>query len=95
MHRRKQCAYNIRLETQGMILTGTVSGKLEKKLTSWLNSHPRNGFGLLLKSLRKVSCGILELKEKGVFLSEDRQKAEILNKYFRSVFTTENLQTLF
>ena len=50
-------------------------------------------FWSFIKNLRKDSSGIPSLKDKGVLYSEDRQKAEILNNQFRSVFTTENLES--
>ena len=104
MHRRKQRAYN-KARNSGNDCDWESFREIRKethKLTrSAYRKHIREycleskkQFWSFVKSLRKDSSGVPALKEKGILTSEDRQKAEILNEYFRSVFTTENLQTL-
>ncbi len=43
-----------------------------------------------VKSMRTDSCGVAALKSEGITYSENKDKAEILNKQFSSVFTKED-----
>ena len=103
MHRRKQRAYN-RARNTGTDSDWDYFRSVRKdthKLTKFAyRKYIRNFcleskkmFWSFIKNLRKDSSGIPSLKDKGVLYSEDRQKAEILNNQFRSVFTTENLES--
>ncbi|XP_052788794.1 uncharacterized protein LOC128223557 [Mya arenaria] len=47
-------------------------------------------FWAYIKALRKDSCGIAPLKDKGKLHNEPIDKANILNQQYRSVFTQEN-----
>ena len=48
---------------------------------------------LYIKSQRKDHCGVVPLKVDGVVYNNSLDKAEILNKYFTSVFTPILLDT--
>ena len=47
-----------------------------------------------MKKLKKDSTGIPALKDQGVLISENIKQAEILNKQFKSVFTTEDKDSI-
>ena len=51
-------------------------------------------FWSFVKKLKKDSTGIPALKDQGVLISENIKKAEILNKQFKSVFTTEDMDSI-
>ena len=44
-------------------------------------------FWSYIKSLKKDSSNISPLRENGILQSDDKQKAEILNRQFQSAFT--------
>lgn len=53
-----------------------------------------NSFGhTYIKSLRKDNHGIPPLNLNDTVISENLHKANAFNDYFKSVFTTENLQS--
>ena len=58
-----------------------------------LGENPR-GFYRFIKSKRVDSTGIPSLKTSSDIVSSDNGKATVLNEYFASVFTKENLATL-
>ena len=51
-------------------------------------------FWSYVKSIRQNNCSVSSLKSNGVLYSDNKNKADILNQQFASVFTEENLSTL-
>lgn len=51
-------------------------------------------FWSFVNRLRKDSTGIPSLRDQGNLISDNAQKAELLNMQFQSVFTKENMDTL-
>ena len=47
-------------------------------------------FWRFIKALKRDSGGIATLRDQGQLISDSRGKAEILNHYFKSVFTKED-----
>ena len=64
------------------IVCGDYSKGNNKKLWSYV------------KSLRQDNCGVSSLNNNGILYSNNKNKADILNQQFASVFTQENLSTL-
>ena len=64
---------------------------LEKKLVSNIKTDPKS-FYAYVRSKSKTKTSVSPLKNRGgVLISDDLQMSEILNSYFGSVFTKENL----
>ena len=58
------------------------------------SSKVGKGFWSYIKKLKKDSCGITPLKEDGQMVSDNKGKADILNRQYQSVFTIEDLTSL-
>ena len=101
-HRKKQRAYNKARKT-GRVEDWSNFRKLRKsthRLTRFSHRRyirnfcleSRKQFWSFVKKLKKDSSGISTLRSEGLLVSENQQKAEILNKQFCSVFTHEDLE---
>ena len=53
-------------------------------------SKPKKLFSFI-KSLRTDNSGVAPLKKEGQLVADTKQKANILNEQFKSVFTTESI----
>ncbi len=62
---------------------------LKDHLNSSLKEDPKS-FWTYVKNLRSESQGVADLKQGTQFISDNKEKAEILNKQFTSVFTKED-----
>ena len=79
------------------VVTSTVRNakrNLEKKLAYSREGNNTRTFATYIKSKTKSRIGIGPLKDGGKIVSEDPAMAEILNKFFTSVFSEEDLQSL-
>jgi hypothetical protein len=47
-----------------------------------------------IKSLRTEHSGVVRLKKEGQLVADTKQKANILNEQFQSVFTTESIDNM-
>jgi hypothetical protein len=47
-----------------------------------------------IKSLRTEHSGVVRLKKEGQLVADTKQKANILNEQFQSVFTTESIDNI-
>ena len=66
----------------------------EEKIVSEIKSNPKN-FWKYVKQRTKPISGIQSLEDNdGLMVTDDQIKAEILNNYFASVFTVENIDDL-
>ena len=63
---------------------------VNKTLTESLESGNNKSFWKYIKSKRSDSIGIAGLKQNGVLHQDSKEKAEILNAQFKSVFTRED-----
>ena len=104
MHRRKQKAYNKARKT-GDEADWEVFRQIRKDTFKMTRSAHRayvrefcldskKQFWSFVKSLKNDSTGIPALKNQGVLISDNTQKAELLNEQFSSVFTNEDLSSL-
>ena len=104
MHRRKQKAYNKARKT-GDEADWEVFRQIRKDTFKMTRSAHRayvrkfcldskKQFWSFVKSLKNDSTGIPALKNQGVLISDNIQKAELLNEQFSSVFTNEDLSSL-
>ena len=68
--------------------------KYEKKIATEGKTNPKI-FWKYIQERLKIRTGISTLKKAdGTLASEDHEKAEVLNKYFASVFTRENVNNV-
>ena len=67
---------------------------LEKKLAFSKDGNNTRVFANYIKSKTKSCISIGPLKENGKVITEDREMAEILNKFFPSVFSKEDQQSV-
>ena len=83
-------------ESLNLATTGIRKSKktFEKKLAGNIKNDSKN-FYAYVRSKQKVrdKVGSLE-NNSGNFISDGFQMAEVLNEYFNSVFTTENISSL-
>ena len=104
MHRQKQKAYNKARKT-GDEADWEVFRQIRKDTFKMTRSAHRayvrefcldskKQFWSFVKSLKNDSTGIPALKNQGVLISDNIQKAELLNEQFSSVFTNEDLSSL-
>ena len=56
-----------------------------------INRNQKNSF---IKSLRTDNSGVAPLKKEGQLVADTKQKANILNEQFKSVFTTESIDNI-
>ncbi|XP_072039025.1 uncharacterized protein [Amphiura filiformis] len=62
---------------------------IRDKLTSDMTDDPK-AFWSFINKLKKESVGIGDLKDGNKIITDDREKAEVLNKQFTGVFTQED-----
>ncbi len=103
-HKRKQRAFN-RFKKSGDPVDEENFRKIRKEINNQTRKTRRRyvrrtcessskGFWGFIKSLKQESFGICTLKDKGDLVSDNTQKAEVLNEQFRKVFTKEDLTSL-
>ena len=72
----------------------TSKRNYERSISQKVKNEPKQ-FWRYVKSKTKSVSGVSNLKnEDGVFAKSEAEKAELLNNFFSSVFTKENLETL-
>ena len=75
-------------------LTRKLRSDFEKQLLSEVKSNPKS-FWRYANSRLKTKKGIDDLQDNmGVLVSDDSQKAQLLNDFFSSVFTVEDVSTV-
>ena len=75
-------------------MTRKLSESYERDLAKNIKRNPK-AFWKYVNSKTKVRCGIGDLtREDGTIASTDEDKAETLNNFFSSVFTTEDLNNM-
>ena len=107
-HTRKQQAWNkykqtrdhddyIRATTEKnefITMTRNLCRDFERKLACSLNENPKD-FWRYCKSKLKNKSGLGDMQQvNGNLTSDDREKAELLNTYFTSVFTREDTSVI-
>jgi len=76
------------------ILTRNLCRDFEQKLAGSLKNNPKY-FWRYSKSKLKNKTGLADIqKEDGSLIGNDHEKAEILNKYFTSLFKMEDTDTI-
>ena len=99
-HKRKQRAYNRFRKTKDPADEETfhnlrrdinkMTRKSRRRFVQRTCEASSKGFWSYIKSLKQESFGIYTLKDKGELISDNVQKAEVLNEQFRKVFTSED-----
>ena len=88
--------YQIYVKLRNAATYGVRSAKreFEKKLADEIKVNPKS-FWSYVRSKTKVKKGISDLdKEDGTRTQNDEEKADVLNKFFASVFTREDLENI-
>ncbi len=104
-HRRKQRAYNKARKTGSEDDWNSFRNLRKETHNLTRNAHrsyvrdfcleSKKQFWSFVSNLKKDTSGIHALKDQGILYSDNKKKAELLNSQFRSVFTKENMSSIY
>ncbi len=84
----------VRARNQSRWLTRNAVRTFERSLASTVRQNPK-AFWKYARSKTQVKTGVADLEnEEGILTSSDKEKVEVMNRFYSSVFTQENTDNI-